>query len=112
MSPGQVSAPLQITNALPFEARFVIYEKPSSTGKLVERERGRHLSGEVAHIYSVDLQRPVYITWEIEGWTQKKGPVLLCFGASRAGGEVGRGSRDFEISRSADPSAENQAPML
>lgn len=72
-----VKAPLKLENKLPCNAEYIIWEKTDEGGK-AKTERGVVLSGSCAHIYSVDVCKPIYLTWLAQGgWKPEKEVVLL-----------------------------------
>ena len=67
-----VNSPLKLENRLPCSAEFTIWEK-AKEGNYIEREHGIISSRKSAHIYSVDVQRPIYLTFLVEGgWVLEK----------------------------------------
>eukprot|EP01018_Ginkgo_biloba_P025446 Gb_15429 [translate_table: standard] len=79
-----VNAPLKLENRLPCNAEYIIWEK-TNDGNQVKRKHGLVLSGSCAHIYSVDVRRPISLTWLAQGgWTLEKEVVLISDPASDA----------------------------
>lgn len=80
-----VNSPLKLENRLPCPAEFTIWEK-AKEGNYIEKQQGVVSSRKSAHIYSADVQKPLYLTLFVEGgWVLEK--VLLfpsmCFYAFR-----------------------------
>ncbi|XWS14258.1 hypothetical protein CRYUN_Cryun36dG0107400 [Craigia yunnanensis] len=72
-----VNSPLKLENRLSCPAEFTIWEK-AKEGNYIEQEHGIISSRKSAHIYSVDVQRPIYLTFLVEGgWVLEKDPVLI-----------------------------------
>lgn len=72
-----VNAPLKLDNKLPCKAEYIIWEKTNEGGK-VKMEHGLVPSGSFAYIYSVDVCKPIYLTWLAQGgWKPEKEAVLL-----------------------------------
>ncbi|XVE82332.1 hypothetical protein DITRI_Ditri15bG0139900 [Diplodiscus trichospermus] len=72
-----VNSPLKLENRLSCTAEFTIWEK-AKEGNYIEREHGIISSRKSAHIYSADVQRPIYLTFFVQGgWVMEKGPVLI-----------------------------------
>ncbi|TYI07189.1 hypothetical protein ES332_A10G210100v1 [Gossypium tomentosum] len=72
-----VNSPLKLENRLPCPAAFTIWEKEKE-GNYIEREHGMIFSRNSAQIYSVDIRRPVYLTFRVQGgWILEKDPVLI-----------------------------------
>lgn len=72
-----VSAPLKLENLLPCAAEYTIWERLKE-GKPVQRCRGVVPAGGIIHIFSVDIRRPVYLTWLVQGgWKLEKEIVLI-----------------------------------
>ncbi|KAK8661863.1 hypothetical protein V6N13_091452 [Hibiscus sabdariffa] len=72
-----VNSPLKLENRLSCPAAFTLWEKEKE-GNYIERERGMIFSRNSAHIYSVDIRRPVYLTLRVQGgWVLEKDPVLV-----------------------------------
>ncbi|KAI4344734.1 hypothetical protein L6164_011925 [Bauhinia variegata] len=72
-----VNSPLKLENRLPCPAKFAILEK-TKEGNFVEQHQGIVSSRQNVHIYSADIQKPVYLTLFVHGgWIMEKGPVLV-----------------------------------
>ncbi|KAK8983318.1 hypothetical protein V6N11_073414 [Hibiscus sabdariffa] len=72
-----VNSPLKLENRLSCPAAFTLWEKEKE-GNYIEREQGMIFSRNSAHIYSVDIRRPVYLTFCVQGgWVLEKDPVLV-----------------------------------
>ncbi|KAK8671255.1 hypothetical protein V6N13_037855 [Hibiscus sabdariffa] len=72
-----VNSPLKLENRLSCPAAFTLWEKEKE-GNYIERECGMIFSRNSAHIYSVDIRRPVYLTLRVQGgWVLEKDPVLV-----------------------------------
>ncbi|KAH9766384.1 C2 domain-containing protein [Citrus sinensis] len=72
-----INSPLKLENRLPCRAEFTVWEKMRE-GSFIERQHGVFSSRSSAHIYSADVQRPLYLTLFIEGgWVLEKDPVLV-----------------------------------
>ncbi|XP_020520361.1 uncharacterized protein LOC18430003 [Amborella trichopoda] len=72
-----VSAPLKIDNRLPCDAEYAIWEK-TKEGNRIERHHGLVSSGNSSFVYSVDVQKAIYITWFAQGgWVLEKEAVLI-----------------------------------
>ncbi|KAI4335042.1 hypothetical protein L6164_013726 [Bauhinia variegata] len=72
-----VNSPLKLENRLPCPAEFTIWEK-AKEGNFVERHQGVISSRRSVHIYSADIQKPVYLTLFVQGgWVMEKDPVLV-----------------------------------
>lgn len=68
-----VNAPLKLENKLPSEAEYSVWEG-TKEGK-IEKQRGVVSSGSSVLVYSVDVQRPIYLTLYIKGgWILEKVP--------------------------------------
>lgn len=67
-----INSPLKLENRLPCRAEFTVWEKMRE-GSFIERQHGVFSSRSSAHIYSADVQRPLYLTLFIEGgWVLEK----------------------------------------
>lgn len=67
-----VNSPLKLENRLPCPAEFTIWEK-ASEGSCIERQHGIISSRRSAHIYSADIQKPIYLTLFVQGgWVLEK----------------------------------------
>ncbi|XP_022721975.1 uncharacterized protein LOC111279261 isoform X3 [Durio zibethinus] len=72
-----VNSPLKLENRLSCPAEFTIWEK-AKEGNYTKREHGIIYSRKSAHIYSVDIRRPIYLTFLVQGgWVLEKDPVLI-----------------------------------
>ncbi|XP_017974971.1 PREDICTED: uncharacterized protein LOC18603726 [Theobroma cacao] len=72
-----VNSPLKLENRLSCPAKFTIWEK-AKEGNYIERGHSIISSRKSAHIYSVDVQRPIYLTFFVQGgWALEKDPVLI-----------------------------------
>lgn len=72
-----INSPLKLENRLPCQAKFTVWEK-TKEGSFIEREHGTISSRKSAHIYSADIQRPIYITLFVhDGWVLEKDPILV-----------------------------------
>ncbi|PON64877.1 Phosphatidylinositol-4, 5-bisphosphate phosphodiesterase gamma [Parasponia andersonii] len=72
-----VNAPLKLENRFPCPAEFIIWEK-TKEGNCVERQHGIISSRGSVHIYSADIQKPIYLTLLVQGgWVMEKEPVLV-----------------------------------
>ncbi|WVZ12338.1 hypothetical protein V8G54_016868 [Vigna mungo] len=72
-----ISSPLKLENRLPCPAEFSISEKIKE-GNCIERHHGVVSSRQTVHIYSADIQKPLYITLRVEGgWVMEKDPILV-----------------------------------
>ncbi|XP_052204938.1 uncharacterized protein LOC127809843 isoform X2 [Diospyros lotus] len=72
-----INSPLKLENRLPSPARFIIWEKPKE-GISIELQQGIISSRGSAHIYSVDVQKPIFLSLFIQGgWVLEKDPVLI-----------------------------------
>ncbi|XP_059444630.1 uncharacterized protein LOC132176414 [Corylus avellana] len=72
-----VNSPLKLENRLPCPAEFTIWEK-ASEGSCIERQHGIISSRRSAHIYSADIQKPIYLTLFVQGgWVLEKDPILI-----------------------------------
>lgn len=67
-----VNSPLKLENRLPCPAEFSISEK-TKEGNCVERHKGIVSSRQSVHIYSADIQKPLYLTLFVQGgWVMEK----------------------------------------
>ncbi|KEH32375.1 calcium-dependent lipid-binding-like protein [Medicago truncatula] len=72
-----IFSPMKLENRLPCPVEFSISEK-TKEGNCVERHRGVISSRQSVHIYSVDIQKPLYLTLSVQhGWVMEKDPILL-----------------------------------
>lgn len=76
-----VNSPMKLENWLPCPAEFTIWEK-TKEGNRVEQHHGAINSRQSVHIYSADIQKPVYLTLFMQGgWIMEKVMgqlVLMC----------------------------------
>ncbi|XP_020230234.1 uncharacterized protein LOC109811015 [Cajanus cajan] len=71
-----INSPLKLENRLPCPAEFSISEKIKE-GSCIERHHGAVSSRQSVHIYSVDIQKPLYLTLSVQGgWVMEKDPIL------------------------------------
>lgn len=67
-----VNSPLKLENRLPCPAEFTIWEK-AKEGSCIERQHGIISSGSNVHIYSADIEKPLYLTLFVQGgWVLEK----------------------------------------
>lgn len=72
-----INSPLKLDNRLPCPAEFTIWEK-TKEGNSLEREHGIISSRKSVHIYSADVQRPIYLSLFVQGgWVLEKDPILV-----------------------------------
>ncbi|XP_062178337.1 uncharacterized protein LOC133883124 isoform X2 [Alnus glutinosa] len=72
-----VNSPLKLENRLPCPAEFTIWEK-ANEGSCIVRQHGIISSRRSAHIYSADIQKPIYLTLFVQGgWVLEKDPILI-----------------------------------
>lgn len=72
-----VNAPLKLENRFPCPAEFAIWEK-TKEGSCIERQHGIISSRGSVHVYSADIQKPIYLTLLVQdGWVMEKDPVLV-----------------------------------
>ncbi|XP_065863891.1 uncharacterized protein [Euphorbia lathyris] len=72
-----INSPLKLENQLPCPVEFTVWEKTDNEG-CVERDVGIISSREGAHIYSVDVRKPIYLTLFVQGgWILEKDPALV-----------------------------------
>ncbi|KAH9312827.1 hypothetical protein KI387_027862 [Taxus chinensis] len=72
-----VKAPIKLENMLPCNAEYIIWEK-TNEGSRVKRQHGLISSESSIHLYSVDIRKPVYLTWLAQGgWELEKEAVLI-----------------------------------
>lgn len=68
-----VNAPVKLENCLPCSAAYIIWEKPRATGNLIKQQNGIVAAGGSVYIYSVDVRRPIFLTWLTQGgWRSEK----------------------------------------
>ncbi|XP_068666865.1 uncharacterized protein [Aristolochia californica] len=71
------NAPVKLENKLSSQAEYFIWEKLIE-GNRVERQHGTVSPGGSVFIYSVDVQKPIYLTLFVQGgWVLEKEPVLI-----------------------------------
>ncbi|KAJ7955294.1 calcium-dependent lipid-binding family protein [Quillaja saponaria] len=71
-----VNSPMKLENRLPCPAEFTVWEKAKEG--CVERQHGVISSRQSVHIYSANIQKPMYLTLLVQGgWTMEKDPVLV-----------------------------------
>lgn len=67
-----VNSPMKLENRLPCPAEFTIWER-TKDGKCIERQHGMISSRGGVHIYSADIQKPLYLTLFVQGgWVLEK----------------------------------------
>lgn len=72
-----VAAPLTVSNLLPVRAEYQIWEKPKRTAPVL-RQRGVIESGASTQISSVDVRRPIFLSWWPQGaWKPERDLVLI-----------------------------------
>ncbi|KAK7363427.1 hypothetical protein VNO77_05570 [Canavalia gladiata] len=72
-----INSPLKLENRLPCPAEFSISEK-TKEGNCIERQHGVLSSRQSVHIYSADIQKPLYFTLIVQGgWVMEKDPILV-----------------------------------
>ncbi|KAG2314342.1 hypothetical protein Bca52824_017464 [Brassica carinata] len=70
-----INSPLKLENRLPCPVKFTVWEK-TKVGTFLERQHGVVSSRKLAHVYSTDVQRPVYLTLAVHGgWALEKDPI-------------------------------------
>ncbi len=62
-----VNVPVKLENCLPCSAAYIIWEKPRATGNLIKQQNGIVSAGGSVFIYSVDVRRPIFLTWLTQG---------------------------------------------
>jgi vacuolar protein sorting-associated protein 13A/C len=68
-----INAPVKLENRLPCSAAYVIWEKPRAAGNLIKQQEAIVSAGGSVYIYSVDVRRPMYLTWLAQGgWRSEK----------------------------------------
>lgn len=73
-----VNAPVKLENRLPCSAAYILYEKPRASGNLIKQQDGIVSAGGSVYIYSVDVRRPIYLTWLAQGgWRSEKEVVSI-----------------------------------
>ncbi|XP_027330645.1 uncharacterized protein LOC113846496 isoform X2 [Abrus precatorius] len=72
-----INSPMKLENRLPCPAEFSISEK-TKEGNCIQRHRGTISSRQSVHIYSADIQKPLYLTLFVQGgWVMEKDPILV-----------------------------------
>ncbi|KAE9602547.1 putative vacuolar protein sorting-associated protein [Lupinus albus] len=72
-----INSPMKLENRLPCPAEFSILEK-TKEGNCVELHHGVISSRQSVHIYSADIQKPVYLTlFVLGGWVMEKADPIL-----------------------------------
>lgn len=72
-----INSPLKLDNRLPCSAEFTLWEK-TKEGNSLEREHGVVSSRKCVNIYSVDVQRPIYLSLFVQGgWVLEKVRILV-----------------------------------
>ncbi|XP_019431159.1 PREDICTED: uncharacterized protein LOC109338390 isoform X1 [Lupinus angustifolius] len=72
-----INSPMKLENRLPCPAEFSILEK-TKEGNCVELHHGVISSRQSVHIYSADIQKPVYLTLFVQGgWVMEKADPIL-----------------------------------
>ncbi|OVA16691.1 Peroxin/Ferlin domain [Macleaya cordata] len=72
-----VNSPLKLENRLPCPAEFTVWER-TKDGISVDRQHGIISSRRSVHIYSADMQKPIYLTLFVQGgWVLEKDPILI-----------------------------------
>ncbi|KAH1088253.1 hypothetical protein AAZX31_07G215500 [Glycine max] len=72
-----INSPLKLENRLPCPAEFSISEK-TKEGNCIERHHGVVSSRQSVHIYSADIQKPLYLTLFVQGgWVMEKDPTIV-----------------------------------
>lgn len=67
-----INSPLKLENRLPCPAEFTVWEKTKESN-CVERHHGVISSRQSVHIYSADIQKPLYLTLSVQGgWLMEK----------------------------------------
>lgn len=67
-----VNAPLKLESRFPCSAEFTIWEK-TKEGSVMEREHGIIPSRRSVHVYSADIQKPIYLRLLLQGgWVMEK----------------------------------------
>eukprot|EP00898_Chlorokybus_atmophyticus_P001275 jgi/Chlat1/2148/Chrsp17S02730 len=74
-----VHAPFSIENLLPCRAQYIIWERRKG-GQTVVCQTGSVASGQTVQCYTVDIRRPVYLTFDPETWQMANDDkqVLIC----------------------------------
>ncbi|KAL5782083.1 hypothetical protein ACOSP7_007112 [Xanthoceras sorbifolium] len=72
-----INSPLKLENRLPCPAEFTVWEK-AKDGNYIEKQQGVIASRKTVHIYSADVQKPLYLTLFVQGgWVLEKDPVPI-----------------------------------
>ncbi|XP_061360270.1 uncharacterized protein LOC133304277 isoform X2 [Gastrolobium bilobum] len=72
-----INSPIKLENRLPCPAEISISEK-TKEGNCVKRHHGVISSRQSVHIYSADIQKPLYLTLAVQGgWVMEKDPILV-----------------------------------
>ncbi|KAF7837667.1 putative vacuolar protein sorting-associated protein 13A isoform A [Senna tora] len=72
-----INSPMKLENRLPCPAEFTVWEK-TKEGNCVEQHHGVISSRQSVHIYSADIQKPLYLTLSVQdGWLMEKDPILV-----------------------------------
>lgn len=72
-----VNSPMKLENRLPCPAKFTILEK-TKDGNFNEAQRGKISSRGSVHVYSADVQKPIYLTLLVQGgWVMEKVSKLV-----------------------------------
>lgn len=67
-----VNSPIKLENRLPCPAEFTIWEK-TKVGNFIEQQNGRISSRGSFHVYSADIQKPIYLMLVVQGgWVMEK----------------------------------------
>lgn len=67
-----VNSPLKLENRLPCPAEFTIWEK-TKEGNFIEQQNGIISSRGSIHVYSADIQKPMYLMLVVQGgWVMEK----------------------------------------
>ncbi|KAK3187934.1 hypothetical protein Dsin_027495 [Dipteronia sinensis] len=72
-----INSPLKLENRLPCPAEFTVWEK-TKEGNYIEKQHGVISSHKSEHVYSADVQKPLYLTLFVQGgWVLEKAPVPI-----------------------------------
>ncbi|KAK1591812.1 hypothetical protein Q3G72_014066 [Acer saccharum] len=72
-----INSPLKLENRLPCPAEFTLWEK-TKEGNYIEKQHGVISSRKSEHVYSADVQKPLYLTLFVQGgWVLEKAPVPI-----------------------------------
>lgn len=67
-----VNSPLKLENRLPCPVEFTIWEK-TKEGNFIEQQNGKISSRGSVHVYSADIQKPIYFMLVVQGgWVMEK----------------------------------------